>query len=186
VIYKILFVSVLIFSAASLPLSGVANPYRLAQASQHVAQLDTLFADLKMAPNEAVSRRIERKIWQLWSTPDDPELNAVMTKVFKARNGYNYDGALSLLETVIERWPSYPEGWNQRATLYFLKQDYERSLIAIAETLRLEPRHFGAMAGRAVIRLRQSKPALALQNVKQAMTYHPYLRERHMFPSLSK
>ena len=54
----------------------------------------------------------------------------------------------------------------------------------MAETLAREPRHFGALAGRAVIRLRQLKPALARQNMIEALKVNPWLRERGLFPGL--
>jgi len=57
-------------------------------------------------------------------------------------------------------------------------------LVDIAKTLQLEPRHFGSLAGRAVIRLRQLKSALARQSIVEAMKYPPFLRERHLFPDL--
>jgi hypothetical protein len=66
----------------------------------------------------------------------------------------------------------------------FHQQKYEASLEDIAETLVLEPRHFGALAGRAVIRLYQSKSALARQNIIEASKIHPYLKERAFFPDL--
>jgi hypothetical protein len=69
--------------------------------------------------------------------------------------------------------------------VYFHQSEHEKSLEDIARTLELEPRHFGALAGRAVIRLQQGKFALGLQNVLEAMKYHPYLKERAFFPSLT-
>ena len=64
------------------------------------------------------------------------------------------------------------------------REHYEKSLQDIAVALELEPRHFGAMAGRAVIRLYQSKPALARQNIIEALKFHPFLKEKGMFPDL--
>ena len=55
---------------------------------------------------------------------------------------------------------------------------------AVAKTLELEPRHFGAMAGRVVIRLRQMKPALARQNLLEALKVNPWLREKALFPGI--
>ena len=100
------------------------------------------------------------------------------------RQVYDFNGAIEMLNRVIERAPDYPEAWNQRATVYFFQQEYEKSLEDVARTLELEPRHFGALAGRALIRLSQFKPALARQNVIEALKIHPYLPERKLFPGL--
>ena len=63
---------------------------------------------------------------------------------------------------------------------------YQESLADIAKTLALEPRHFGSLAGRANIRMRQLKPELARQNIIEALKVHPFLKERRMFPSLRR
>lgn len=83
---------------------------------------------------------------------------------------------------MIEIDPTFPEAWNQRATIHFLRGDYAQSLADVATTLELEPRHFGALAGRGIIRLRQGKSALAIQSIKAALAFHPFLRERTLIP----
>ena len=116
--------------------------------------------------------------------PDDPRIDALMQDALRDRRSYNFDSALEVLNKVIKIKPDYSEAWNQRATVYFHQKKYEKSLEDIAKTLELEPRHFGSLAGRAVIRLRQNKSALARQNIVEAMKYHPFLKERSMFPGL--
>ena len=105
----------------------------------------------------------------------------MMRDAMRRRSSYDFDGALEVLNQVIALNPDYPEAWNQRATVYFHQQQYEQSLEDVARALELEPRHFGAMAGRGVIRYFQGKPALAIQNIQQAAKYHPYLKELEMF-----
>ncbi len=92
----------------------------------------------------------------------------LMQDALQKRRGYDYKGSLEILNKVIGLKPDYAEVWNQRATIYFHQEEYEKSLWDIAKTLELEPRHFGSLAGRAVIRLKQNKPALARQNIVEA------------------
>jgi len=146
--------------------------------------LDDLFQQLKDAPTETEARKFENKIWKSWLTSGDSQIDDLMQKAFRKRRSYNFDGALELLNQVIALKPNYPEVWNQRATVYFHQENYEKSLEDIAKTLELEPRHFGSLAGRAVIRLKQQKPALAIQNIKVALKIHPFLKERSLFPNL--
>jgi len=126
--------------------------------------------------------QIEQAIWKLWMISGNPEVDALMPQVLEARRWGDYTKALELLDRVIGIEPEYAEAWNQRATLHFLRGEYEQSLAAVATTLELEPRHFGALAGRALIRMRQGRTALAIQNIRQAMEYHPYLKERALIP----
>lgn len=145
-------------------------------------KLDALFLDLKNAPNESEARKIETKIWKSWLVSGDAEIDELMTDALRDRRSYNFEGALETLNKIIKLKPDYSEVWNQRATVYFRQQKFEKSLEDIAKTLELEPRHFGSLAGRAVIRLQQNKSALARQNIVEAMKYHPFLKERDMFP----
>lgn len=147
-------------------------------------QLHDQFIGLKGAKDEADAARYANRIWQLWFQSGDAEIDELMQEAMARRQVYDFNGAIEVLNQVIEREPGYPEVWNQRATIYFYQQEYEKSLEDVARTLELEPRHFGALAGRAVIRLNQLKPALARQNVIEALKIHPFLPERQMFPGL--
>lgn len=153
--------------------------------SANERSLDSLFSALKQATNEETAREIEHQIWLRWFESGDKEINTLMFEAVEKRNQYDFDGAIEVLNKVIALKPDYPEVWNQRATVYFHQQEYEKSLWDVAKTLELEPRHFGSMAGRAVIRLFQGKPALARQNIIQALKFHPYLKERDFFPGLN-
>lgn len=71
-----------------------------------------------------------------------------------------------------------------RATAYFLRGAYEKSLADIEKTLALEPRHFGALAGRGLIFHTLGKRDEALEAIKAALDIHPWLAERGLFPEL--
>ena len=147
-------------------------------------KLDGLFLQLKNAENESEAIAVEGAIWNEWMKSKNPEIDALMREALRKRNEYDLNGAIEIFSKVIELAPDFSEGWNQRAIVYFNQEEYEKSLVDIAKTLELEPRHFGALGGRAVIRLRQFKHALARQSVIEAMKHHPFLKERHFFPDL--
>jgi Tfp pilus assembly protein PilF len=148
------------------------------------SKLDALFFDLKNAENVSVARELENQIWISWLDSGDNKVNEMMQDALRKRRVYDFNGALEILNKVIKLKPDYAEVWNQRATVYFHQEEYEKSLWDIAKTLELEPRHFGSLAGRAVIRLKQNKPALARQNIVEALKFHPYLKEKAIFPGL--
>lgn len=148
------------------------------------SKLDGLFLKLKNAPNETAARQYEQQIWETWVISGDDNVDSLLREAMRQRDSYNLDGALETLNKIIALKPDFAEVWNQRATVYFHKGLYEESLIDVAKTLELEPRHFGSLAGRAVIRLRQGKPIIARNNIIEALKYHPYLKERAFFPGL--
>jgi tetratricopeptide (TPR) repeat protein len=156
----------------------------MSSANASNKNLDELFFQLKNSTNESDARLIEQEIWNAWIQSGDAVIDALMKEALRKRRGYDFNGSIEILNKVIELKPDFSEAWNQRATVYFNQEKYEESLMDIAKVLELEPRHFGSLAGRAVIRIRQFKNALARQSIQEALKYHPFLRERSLFPDL--
>jgi tetratricopeptide (TPR) repeat protein len=146
--------------------------------------INTLFAQLKAAPDAASAVPIVNQIWLRWLTPSDPVLAARMRVVIAAREAGASAAAIELLNKLVADFPDYAEGWNQRATIHYLMRDFDASLKDIDKTLALEPRHFGALSGRAMIYLSQNKRALALKAMIAALAINPFLAERKLFPEL--
>lgn len=150
------------------------------------ARLDTLFAELKAAPDAATAQAIDQQIWSIWTVPSDEKLAARMKIVLDARLSYDFESTIDLLDALIEDYPTYAEAWNQRATTYYMMQNFEASLADIDKTLELEPRHFGALSGQSLILLAQGKRDLALKAIIAALAIHPFLTERGLFPELAR
>lgn len=157
----------------------------IVQAQQTNAALDALFADLRSAENPAAAQRITGQIWALWVHPEDPALAERMALVLQRFGMSDLAGAIVLLDQMVVDYPEYAEGWNQRATAHFLLRNFEQSLADIERTLAVEPRHFGALAGRALIYLELDQRELALEAIRQALAIHPFLSERGLFPELN-
>jgi tetratricopeptide (TPR) repeat protein len=149
------------------------------------AALDELFSELKAAPNAAEADTIVQEIWKLWFAPDNVDLADRMLRASASMNNSDYPGALSLLTGVVTDFPDYAEGWNQRATLYYIMGDFDASLADIDKVLALEPRHFGALSGRVLIYLKQGKRDEALKDMMAALAIDPYLSEKSLFPELA-
>lgn len=160
----------------------VSSP--MAQSESQTAALDALFEQLKSAPDETAARAITEKIWVYWTTPPDPQLAADIQQVLMLRQHADFAAALALLDTITVDYPSYAEGWNQRATIYYLLGNNEKSLADIDKVLEFEPRHFGALVGRAVIHKNRGEDDLARDDMVRALAIHPFLVERAMFPEL--
>lgn len=150
------------------------------------AVIDKLFAELRVAPTAEAAHVIDQKIWIQWTNPSDKDLALRMLDVMEARQMGNLKVGIELLNQLVLDYPNYAEGWNQRATLYFMVGDYEASIADCGRVLELEPRHFGALSGRAMMYLQMGKRSLALKDMAAALAVHPFLNERQLFPELQQ
>lgn len=163
---------------------GSAFAQSFTRSAAQSAALDALFARLSAAPDADAARLVTDEIWIIWTQPDDPALAARVAEII---TGGGFSGPVSqlpLIDTLTEDYPEYSEGWNLRATAHFLRGDYDNALLDIDQTLKLEPRHFGALAGRALIFESQGKHEEALDAIRAALDIHPFLPERGLFPEL--
>jgi tetratricopeptide (TPR) repeat protein len=139
--------------------------------------LDFLFGALKAAPDEASAKHVEARIWAIWlQTPSDT-VALLMVRAKAALDAQNSDVALKLLDAVVKLRPDYVEGWNRRATLYYLRNDYARSLQDIEQVLAREPRHFGALAGLGMIMQDLGDEKRALDAFRRALAVNPHLEK---------
>lgn len=171
----------LLLSANTIPLT-YAEPYSVSVAQS--AALDDLFEKLSAATSEAEARGLADRIWEIWITPDDPVLAARVDEIFAAGGFAGPASQLPMIDELIADYPDYSEAWNLRATAHFMRGEYEQSLADIEETLKREPRHFGALSGRALILESQGKRDEALEAIEKALAVHPFLPERDLFPEL--
>jgi tetratricopeptide (TPR) repeat protein len=169
-----------LLAAAMLSLSFPAH----AEDPRAAAVLDQLFDALRTAQDPETAQQLDRAIWAVWTNPSDPVLHERMRAVLLARGTGNIAEALRLLDKLVVDFPDYAEGWNQRATIHYIMGNLDLSLADCAKVLELEPRHFGALSGRALIYLSQGKRALALKDMAAALAVHPFLSERQLFPEL--
>ena len=94
------------------------------ERGERTYNLDTLFEALKIAPDEASAKAIEHRIWALWMVSAATPAILLMGRAKAAAEEKDYGLAIKLLDAVIEIEPDYAEGWNRRATVYYLQKDY--------------------------------------------------------------
>jgi tetratricopeptide (TPR) repeat protein len=148
--------------------------------ADRAATREQLFRALAAAPNEGEALACELDIWRFWLEAPDAEAAAQMNRALDRRRVYDLSGALALLDELVAAKPDWAEAWNQRATIRFGLEDFDGSLADIEEVLRLEPKHFGAMAGQAIILMRHGRFATAQSILRSAVAIHPFLAERAM------
>ncbi len=167
-----------IFGLYTAVLAGLAGcrsaPERLAtHAGRQSQRLDTLFVRLRTAPDADEAAAIEQQIWAIWTHSGRPEVDRLMQQGVEAMANGDYTTAVGIFDRLVALAPNFPEGWNKRATVHYLRGNYAASLQDIARTLALEERHFGALSGQGTIYLTQGNLRRALRCFEAVLALSP-------------
>ncbi|MEP9387527.1 hypothetical protein [Mesorhizobium sp. KR9-304] len=174
-----------VFIAAALSPASAAEPAATATEKPAEAtaantsaenRLDALFVELKRERNEKAAERIAGRIWEEWSRSGSASIDLMMGWSKTAMDSKKFDVALDFLDQVVTMKPAYAEGWNRRATLHFMMQNYAKSMSDINQTLQIEPRHFGALSGMGQIMKDTGREELALQAWQRVLDIYPMMR----------
>ena len=145
-------------------------------ADQNDPQLDDLFIALQAGPSETQAANIELEIWTRWGDhPYDPLANRQMKKGIELMNSGRLGAAEDVFSRIINSHPDFAEAWNKRATVRFFRGNDIGSASDILQVIKLEPRHFGALSGLGMIRVRAGDLEGALKAYKAAQRMNPYL-----------
>ena len=143
-------------------------------AAADEATLDQLFAELQDPATEDW-KSVEQKIWKEWSKSGSRSMDLLLERGRDAMALGDYEAAVEHLSALIDHAPEFAEGWNARATAFYLMDQYGLCVADIQQFLALNPRHFGAMAGLATILERTGRLKDALTVYTKAMEIHPHL-----------
>jgi tetratricopeptide (TPR) repeat protein len=146
-----------------------------ALADQTDPRLGPLFDMLHAAADPAEEQTIEQQIWTIWLEAPNPEVQARMDDGVAAMNVGDYTTALDDFDQVVTLAPDYAEGWNKRATVRYLLDDFQGSLADIDATLNLEPRHFGALSGRGLVYVKLGDLERALAAFEDTLRISPQM-----------
>jgi tetratricopeptide (TPR) repeat protein len=125
--------------------------------------------------DDVVRTLAERSLWRIWSRSGDPEVDALFTEGVEEMQHGAAPAAIQTFTTIIEKKPDFAEGWNKRATVYYLEGEYQKSLRDCDEVLKRNPDHFGALAGYGQIYLALGEPERALDYFQRALRVNPNL-----------
>lgn len=139
-------------------------------------KLDILFQLLLAARDESVAAKLEAQIWGQWLVSGDEKSDKLMDRAVLAMNTGSFGRSLEILNELVNHAPNHPEAWNKRATVFYLLHRYDESLVDIARVLSLEPRHFGAISGIALISLARGNKKAALDAYRRAILIYPLMR----------
>jgi tetratricopeptide (TPR) repeat protein len=165
----------LLVSASPHP-AAAAEPAAVEQKDPDASprqRLDDLFLALKRQRDPDQAKMISDQIRAEWANSGSATVNLLMQWAIKAVAEKRNAAALDFFDQVIALKPDYVEGWNQRATLNYAMGDYARSMADINQVLRIEPRHFGALAGMAAILSETGKDELTLKVWQRFLEIYP-------------
>lgn len=133
-----------------------------------VALLNSLRDD-----NELVRNTAEQSIWRIWARSGDPTVDRLYARGIREMNEGSLIRAISTFTEIIKLKPDFAEGWNKRATLYFMTEQYDKSLEDCDEVLKRNPYHFGALSGYGHIHVEFRLLEQAIEYFQRALKINP-------------
>lgn len=126
-------------------------------------------------------------IWQMWSRSGDSAIDKLFARGLAQMQASELDGALATFSEIVRRKPDFSEGWNKRATIYFLLGENEKSLKDCDEVIKRNRHHFGALSGAGQIHLQLGNVRQALEFFRRAVGVNPNLEgPAQMIPQLEQ
>jgi len=156
-------------------------------AGERHSQLDSLFEQLKK-DDFSINLKAEMKIWKIWSThPSKEDLTNLLANGSNLVNERKFYQAYDIFSKVILLDPNWPEAWNKRATILYMMGRYQESQDDIDQVLKLEKRHFGALAGQGLVSIALKNYEKAIKSYKEVEKIYPNLKSpKIMIPQIQE
>ncbi len=163
-----------------LVLALVSGPVFAAECpapADYAAELTKLFAKARAAPDVRAGRVVSDRMWEVWLRAPDAAAQAVLDRGMARRDAYDFLGALKEFDRLAAYCPTYAEGFNQRAYIHYLREDYAKALIDLDAALVLQPLHVAAQSGRALTLMQLGRINEAREQMLIAVGNNPWLSE---------
>lgn len=144
-------------------------------SSEQAISAATLLDALAVSDDSQAADVLARQIQELWNQSGSEAVDLLMDRATQAMRARDFPLALDLLDTVVALAPEFAEGWNRRATVHFMRNDFALSIADVEQVLRLEPRHFGALSGIGIILDELGQDRQAQVFLEEALRVHPHL-----------
>jgi len=124
-------------------------------------------------PDYGVRVLADRALWEIWSRSGNQDIARLFETGTHALTEGRWPDAVAAFTKIIERDPDFAEGWNKRATAYYLMGEYRKSLADCDEVIKRNPLHYGALSGYGMIYIQLDQPARALDYFERALAVNP-------------
>src|SRR2546428_11535046 len=126
--------------------------------------------------DSGAAARAEAALWEMWHRSGDRAVDALIRGGIEGRGRRDRAGAEAIFARVIARAPEFAEGWNKRATVRYVAENYEGSIADCEETLTRNPHHFGALSGQGLCYMALGRHREAAAAFRRALALHPRLQ----------
>ncbi len=133
----------------------------------------TLLVKALRDPDEDTRDHAELALWRIWARSGDDDVDRLYQTGVEQMNAGDLQQSIVTFTRIIELRPDFAEGWNKRATAYFLDGELRKSLADCDEVIKRNPYHFGALAGYALIYIRLEYYDRALEYSRRALEINP-------------
>lgn len=147
-------------------------------AAAQETRIDELYQELLNA-DEATVARTERQVIAEWEKSGSAAMDLLLRRGQDALDDNAPDVALEHFSALVDHAPEFAEGYFRRATSYYMLGLTGPALADIADTLRLNPRHFEAMRALASIMQELGRPEDALELYQMILEIHPQSPQAH-------
>ena len=171
---------------ACLSMATAAVSETCPASPDHTDQMIGLLAEVREAKTEREGRAVSDRMWALWVIAPDTDAQELLDTGMSRREIFDFDGASKAFDALIAYCPDYAEGWNQRACVNFLRQDFEKALVDLDQALLLTPVHIGALSGKALTLLSMGESDEGQRVLRDALALNPWLQERAYLQPLKK
>lgn len=167
------------FAAASLTVAfaTTAQAQECPVAPDRDAEIDALLAEVQAAPDRSAARRVSNRLWEVWIDAPDQRAQTMLDDGMARRASFDFAGAVAGFDLLVAYCPDYAEGWNQRAFVNFLREDFEAALPDLDRAIALEPRHVAAIAGRGMTLIQLGRIREGQDAIREALALNPWLDE---------
>lgn len=168
----------------SLCLAGPVFAETCPEAPDHSAALTALIEQAREAPDQAAGRDLSNQMWALWADAPDTYARELLETAIERREMFDLKGAMIAAEALVEYCPEYAEGYNQRAFVNFLSENYAAALPDLERAVALTPEHVAALTGQALTLMALERKGEAALVLRRALAMNPWLGERSLLPVL--
>ena len=143
-------------------------------------ELAALFNEAQQAPDEQTGRAVALKMWDIWDDAPDAYAQDLLGEGMSRRASFDFVGANKAFDALVAYCPDYAEGYNQRAFVAFLRQDFPTALDDLDRALARNPLHVAALAGKALTLIGMGRDEDGQDVLRRALQLNPWLSERSL------